>query len=185
MLSPIGLCADSKGKQTRKVKISVKQRAHISQLYVPHSLYCQTWFILCGTYHISINISPAIQSNFTRHLKTAIKGTSRGISVAQTSFLSSLLLKTMMKSTQVSSCFNTYRPTMQPSSSVPLLNLCLAPRTSGVPKNTVEEYTAIPDLPDLRISYPRLAVVEDGGEEVIRMLWIPSKASMSHSAETV
>lgn len=90
----------------------------------------------------------------------------------------------MMKSTQVSSCFNTYRPTMQPSSSVPLLDLCLAPRTLGVPKNTVEEYTAIPDLPDLRTSYPRLVVVKDGGEEVIRMLWIPSKASMSHSAET-
>lgn len=36
-----------------------------------------------------------------------------------------------------------------------------------MPKNTEEEYTAIPDLPALRISYPGLAVVEDGGEEEI------------------
>lgn len=39
-----------------------------------------------------------------------------------------------------------------------------------MPKNTAEEYTAIPDLPALRTSYPGLAVVEDGGEEEIRTL---------------
>ncbi len=82
--------------------------------------------------------------------------------------------------------FDTHRPTTQPSSLVSLLDLCLAPRTSGVPKKTAEEYTAIPDLPALRTSYPGLAVAEDGGEEEIWTLWIPSKASMSlsGSAET-
>lgn len=85
-----------------------------------------------------------------------------------------------------SNFFDTHRPTTQPSSSVFLLHLCLAavcPRTSGGPKNTVEEYTAIPDLPVLMTSYPGL---EDGGEEEIWTQWIPSKASMSlsGSAET-
>lgn len=73
---------------------------------------------------------------------------------------------------------------MQPSSSVCLLDWFVSagfPRVSGVPKNTAEEYTAIPDLPALRTSYPGAAVVEDGGEEEIRTLWIPSKASMSLS----
>lgn len=66
-----------------------------------------------------------------------------------------------------------HRPTMQPSSSVCLLDWFVSagfPRVSGVPKNTAEEYTAIPDLPALRTSYPGAAVVEDGGEEEIRTL---------------
>lgn len=36
-----------------------------------------------------------------------------------------------------------------------------------MPKKTVEEYTAIPDLPALRTSYPGLDVFVDGGEEEI------------------
>lgn len=64
---------------------------------------------------------------------------------------------------------NTYCPTTQPSSLESLLD-CLevgCPSTSVVPKKTVEEYTAIPALPTLRTSYPRLDDVEDGGEEEI------------------
>lgn len=74
--------------------------------------------------------------------------------------------------------FDTHRPTMQPCSSAALLYLCLAAGASGGPKNTAEEYTAIPDLPVLRTSYPGLSVIEDGGDEEIWTLWIPSKASI-------
>lgn len=74
--------------------------------------------------------------------------------------------------------FNTHRPTTHPSSSVTLLDLCRTAGTLGVPKKTAEEYTAIPDLPDLRTSYPGLEEFEDVGEEEIWTLWIPSKASM-------
>lgn len=75
--------------------------------------------------------------------------------------------------------FNTYCPTTQPSSSMTLLDLCLTVDTFCVPKKTAEEYTAIPDIPALRTSYPGLDEVE-GGEEEIWTLWIPSKASISY-----
>lgn len=90
------------------------------------------------------------------------------------------MLKKCFISLSSASRFNTYCPTTQASSLVTLPDLCLTVGTFCVPKKTAEEYTAIPDIPALRTSYPGLDEVEEGGEEEIWTLWIPSKASISY-----